>query len=228
MEFPSVADVAEVLRELKGRVEGSWERVEDEDEDEEGWLDVRLQVEVSGAWGVWSGDACYDTDHSGYWGASSLSAESDVVEVARELLADVRESVAQGGEDEAAGESEGPPDPDPFPRHEHIRTWESEGFRLDVWNTYCRDARGQDYLAYQLTDGGEVVFQGDDFSGSPMHADDSDETVGGLLGFLSLCPGDTDDEYFDSYTVRQLVWCQSGRAERLSGLAMELEEACRE
>jgi hypothetical protein len=44
-----------------------------------------------------------------------------------------------------------------------------------------------------------VLFQGEDFAGSPLHTDDLDETVAALLSFLSLRPGDTDREYFDNY-----------------------------
>lgn len=106
-----------------------------------------------------------------------------------------------------------------------LREWESDGFRLTMWDTHRRDRRGQTRIGYELYDGPQLVFSGEDFSGSPMHADDADATVAGLLCFLSLRPGDTDREYFDDYTPEQLEWCQSGRAEFLSCLASELETA---
>lgn len=56
-----------------------------------------------------------------------------------------------------------------------------------------------------------------------MHADDSRETVAGLLHFLALRPGDTDRDYFDSYTPAQLEWCDA-HGEELAMLAMEMEE----
>jgi hypothetical protein len=53
---------------------------------------------------------------------------------------------------------------------------------------------------------GWIIFEGEDFAGSPMDADDSDETVAALLTFLTLRRGDTDAEYFESYTPEQLAW----------------------
>lgn len=49
-----------------------------------------------------------------------------------------------------------------------------------------------------------TIFEAADFAGSPMHADDSDETVRSLMTFLTLRPGDTDADYFASYTPKQL------------------------
>ena len=82
-------------------------------------------------------------------------------------------------------------------------------FRLRLWATNRRDSRGQDYLRYEFsqTDVGSrkshVIFEGSDFSGSPMDADDSLVTARGLLRFLTLRPGDTDDDYFANYTPEQ-------------------------
>lgn len=92
-----------------------------------------------------------------------------------------------------------------------IKTWRKSGFTLRLWDTGKRDWRGQTKLDYELKDGRKVVFAGDDFAGSPMHADDSRETVAALLGFLTLKPGDTDADYFEQYTPEQLAWCQGAR-----------------
>ena len=46
--------------------------------------------------------------------------------------------------------------------------------------------------------------------------------MGAILGFLSLRPGDTDPEYFDSYSDEQLRWAQT-YGEELSLHAYELE-----
>ena len=94
------------------------------------------------------------------------------------------------------------------------------GHRLVMWATDKTDWRGQIKIAYQLSykaiDGKRVVvFEGADFCGSPLHADDSDETVKSLLHFLTLRPGDTDSEYFQDYTAEQVVWCTQ-HAEGLS------------
>ena len=126
---------------------------------------------------------------------------------------------------------------------EHIRTWTSEdgAFRLDLWDVNRRDELGKWVLRYALYDDqwnerdghhdrkepdtrGTIVFEGEDFACSPMNAVDSDATVAALLGFLSLQDGDTDSDYFDSYTDRQRAW-RDARAEDLSMFVLELEEA---
>ena len=93
-------------------------------------------------------------------------------------------------------------------------------FGLTVWDTHKRDGRGQSVLGYRLTIAEDrarpaTIFEGEDFAGSPLHCDDSDETIACLMGFLTLRPGDTDDEYFESYTPRQLEYCDQ-YAEALS------------
>lgn len=88
-------------------------------------------------------------------------------------------------------------------------------FHLTLWDTFRTDPRGQSYLGYRLTSQGVTIFEGEDFAGSPMHADDADETIAALMGFLTLRPGDTDDEYFDDYTPEQIEYCEQN-AEALS------------
>lgn len=79
----------------------------------------------------------------------------------------------------------------------------------------------RDYLGYRLTmrdpDGTKtVLFEStNNFGCSPLHAIDSDETMGALLGFLCPKPGDTDREYFSNYTQAQLDFA-SKHAEWLS------------
>lgn len=93
--------------------------------------------------------------------------------------------------------------------YEHIRTWEEDSFRLELWDTFKLHRGGpQSRLAYQFFDRGELIFQGDDFGCSTLRTIDSNACVASLLGFLSLRPGDTDREYFDDYTPQQMVWCQ--------------------
>jgi hypothetical protein len=110
-----------------------------------------------------------------------------------------------------------------------VRLLADDGYRYTLTMRATRDvdSRGQTRIAYTLKckapESGRkpytVLFDGADFSGSPMHADDSDATVAGLLGFLSLKPGDTDAEYFESYTVGQLAWAER-HAEFLGYAAM--------
>lgn len=92
-------------------------------------------------------------------------------------------------------------------------------FKLIVSDTGRTDWRGVSVLAYELRSGGKVLFSGSDFAGSPGHAIDSDETMEGLMGFLTLRPGDTDREYFADYTREQLRFCDN----HAEALAMEVE-----
>lgn len=106
-------------------------------------------------------------------------------------------------------------------------TWRKRGFTLRLWDTHKRDWRGQTYLSYELKDGREVIFSGDGFSGSPIHSNESRKTVMELLGFLTLQPGDTDREYFQKYTPRQLEWCTSPRSNELRMLLPWLDNTRR-
>jgi hypothetical protein len=68
------------------------------------------------------------------------------------------------------------------------------------------------------------IFSGDDFDPGPLRISPA-QLVADLLGFLTLRPGDTDEEYFEKYTAEQLAWCQSAEAEELKLFAEEPEEA---
>lgn len=83
-------------------------------------------------------------------------------------------------------------------------------FFLDMWDTNRRDHYGKSILGYRLGEcpvGGagkrkcKIVFEGEDFA-TPGSVD-SDDAVRGLMGFLTLKPGDTDEEYFEKYTPAQ-------------------------
>lgn len=104
-----------------------------------------------------------------------------------------------------------------------IRVFRQDGFTLQMWSTHRTDWRGQTVIGFKLWDHGKLIFTGEDFSGSPMHADDSIATVAALLSFLSLKPGDTDDEYFAEYTPAQMEWVESGRADDLSLIVHDIE-----
>ena len=99
---------------------------------------------------------------------------------------------------------------------ETLRNVLIDGYTLHMRDTGRTDRRGQSRIAYTFTaPDGTVLFDGADFSGSPMHADDSDDTVRALLGFLTLKPGDTDRDYFDAYTPAQRAWCESSACEAM-------------
>lgn len=101
------------------------------------------------------------------------------------------------------------------------RPGQGPSFELRMWDTHKRDAHGRTNIGYVLTirahKGAKAVplFIGDEFFCSPMHADDSDESVRGLMSFLTLKPGDTDAEFFEKYTPGQLAYC-SAHAESLA------------
>ena len=114
--------------------------------------------------------------------------------------------------------------------HDLLRDVNIEGYRLTTWDTGRTErpsgsvTMDRAVLAYRfLAPNGTVLFEGADFYCSPMHAIDSDETLKGILGFLTLCPGDTDADYFANYTPAQMAFAQ-GPADQLSFYAMELED----
>lgn len=97
------------------------------------------------------------------------------------------------------------------PRGQLVREWRGRigdgNASLYLYDLDERDPQtGHHRMAYRLLHGGDLVFAGDDYAVPAQHAVDSDEAVRGLLGFLSLRPGDTDAEYFDAYTDRQRSW----------------------
>jgi hypothetical protein len=54
-----------------------------------------------------------------------------------------------------------------------------------------------------------VIFEGADYGVGAFVCIDSDDAVRGLLGFLTLRPGDTDADYFTNYTKEQRAFCDT-------------------
>jgi hypothetical protein len=100
-------------------------------------------------------------------------------------------------------------------RHVKMTLGPDRAYHLRLWDT--GETKGnKSRLAYQLTGvAGETVFSGEQFCCSPSIAIDSDECLRILLSFLTIRPGDTDQEYFDDYTPSQLAFAE-GDAEYLS------------
>jgi hypothetical protein len=96
----------------------------------------------------------------------------------------------------------------------HFRT-KDNSYYLVIWDTGNFDEYGKCILGYRLNQNGKILFCGEDFHNSPVLCIDSDETVKELMGFLTLKPGDTDKEYFNSYTSEQLEFAKTD-AEYLS------------
>lgn len=93
MKFPSIRDVASILRGIHSDGIGYTDSG-----DEIETIDVRLQVMPDGAWEVHSGDSQYDTDHRGFWGSSEVPATRgrwSSVAVARDLLSQCRDHRAE-------------------------------------------------------------------------------------------------------------------------------------
>jgi hypothetical protein len=111
---------------------------------------------------------------------------------------------------------------------DYLRQVDVDGYVLRTWD-HRRDggmgAFGKPILGYELASpDGKVLFTGEDYGCSPMHAIDSDDAVRGVLFFLTRRPGDTDADYFANYTPEQMVFAK-GDAEALSMWAMEDADA---
>lgn len=100
-DFPTVEDMLPFLLSLPARVEPGMV----ESDNDTPSIDVRLQVWPSGQWTMHSGDACYDADHAGFWGASCVTADDtteSLRETAKQLRDDAMEDAYQAGEVENA------------------------------------------------------------------------------------------------------------------------------
>jgi hypothetical protein len=75
---------------------------------------------------------------------------------------------------------------------------------------------------YKMFHNNELIFSGNDYSIGMTNNGILDHLMG-LAGFLTLKPGDTDDEYFENYTPDQMEWALSSDCEELSGLVSAYE-----
>lgn len=85
MKMPTIVEVAQALERCRNSYLPDCE---------DGSLDVRLQVYPDGDWAVRWGSADYDTDHRGYWGASSIDDETRLLDVAHDLICQAAEHAA--------------------------------------------------------------------------------------------------------------------------------------
>lgn len=84
---------------------------------------------------------------------------------------------------------------------------------------------GKVQMAYYLRKpNGATIFEGQDFYPSPMYACDGPEAAADLLSFLTVRPGDVEDDYFKDYTRRQKLWLHSPDVDDLSIFASDVEE----
>ena len=97
-----------------------------------------------------------------------------------------------------------------IPPELQLRDVDVGSFRLRTWDTGRCDRLGKHQVGYEfLRPDGRTLFRGEDFACSPLHAIDSDECLRGILGFLTLRPGDTDTEYFEAYTPEQMEFAEN-------------------
>lgn len=79
---PTISELTQELMLLKSTLEN------------EDGLEVRLQV-LPDSWQLWTGDSQYDMDHRGHWGHGGLFYDTNCRALARDLIEQVRESIAE-------------------------------------------------------------------------------------------------------------------------------------
>ena len=114
-----------------------------------------------------------------------------------------------------------------------------DGFKVDVrlmnidTHNILRSANNfiarRFYYEYRFYDNGVPIFDGNDFSiamsgnfENPLILNQAG--LADLFGFLTLKPGDIDDEHFDDYTLDQLAWVKGSRGEELAVIYSDLDE----
>lgn len=104
-------------------------------------------------------------------------------------------------------------------RFNPYRKGQGPSFTLRMFHTGLTGEYGKRMIGYRLVSEGKVLFEGQDYY---AHCDaDSNEAVEGIMGFLTLKPGDTDPEYFGEYTPAQLAFAAE-HAEHAEHLGYEV------
>ena len=86
-----------------------------------------------------------------------------------------------------------------------LRDVNIDGYRLVVYDTGRLEHRGYPELGYYFFNRDyELIFHGEEFSVLPGGEYYPERAVNDLLGFLTIKPGDTDDEYFEDYNAKQM------------------------
>jgi hypothetical protein len=105
-----------------------------------------------------------------------------------------------------------------------LRDVDLDGYRLQVWDTDEDQGPHHQKFAYRLTNPqGFVVFEAANLGHPRDDVTPGDELLRSLIGFLTLQPGDTYEEYFYRYTELQWEFA-NGDAEKLSFWAIEPED----
>lgn len=103
------------------------------------------------------------------------------------------------------------------------RQWEQDWFKIDMTVLPFKNKYDKFVIKWHFFDNDILIFEGDSFSPSPQFPPLSDDSVMALISFLTLQPGDTDEEYFKDYTPEQFSWCISERADELRQILMDYE-----
>lgn len=119
--------------------------------------------------------------------------------------------------------------PNTFDPAHLMRSWTTDGFLVELYETgtMVGSHTAVGYRLYDVdyaieTGDASVVFEGTDYGVPSGQTIDGDRAVEGILGFLSLRPGDTDDEFFAGDTDRQTAW-RIARGEHLGIYAQDGE-----
>lgn len=85
-------------------------------------------------------------------------------------------------------------------------------FRLELYDVGQQDRYGKNAVGYRLLQNDEELFsslvQEQDTRLYSPDAVDSDEAVLALMDFLCLKPGDTDADWFEDYSARQIEFTE--------------------
>jgi hypothetical protein len=105
-----------------------------------------------------------------------------------------------------------------------MQSYNFDGYTLTLEETNRRDTYNHIMVKYSfISPQDEAIFSGEDFGASPLHDAEGIESAKSLLGFLTLKKGDTDEDYFENYTPRQLEFSESFDCERLQLYTLEGE-----
>jgi hypothetical protein len=82
-------------------------------------------------------------------------------------------------------------------------------FTLHLYDVNRWDDAGRCGVGYRLMSNRKVLFECLNPEGAAYghHSVDGDDAVKNVMGWLTLKPGDTDEELFASYTPEQLAFC---------------------
>ncbi len=102
-DFPTADEVVLSLRVYRDKYAEPPALDEDgePDEDNDGGLDVRLQVWPDGDWTTRFGNSSYDQDHRGYWGSGYVIAadtDAELLDLAKDMVEQCKEHAAQAGQ----------------------------------------------------------------------------------------------------------------------------------